>query len=82
MMASDSPARLPLINTAVDGGGVAASKHSRRSLGVIDLLDGSTDTPANDDDQPVKFILLAEFDIDQGATLSMQYPFPTGTNEQ
>lgn len=30
----------------------------------------------------VKHVLLAEFDIDQGATLSLQYPFPTGTDEQ
>jgi hypothetical protein len=26
--------------------------------------------------------LLAEFDIDQGATLAYQYPYPTGTDEQ
>lgn len=28
------------------------------------------------------FVLLAEFDIDQGSTLAHQYPFPTGTDEQ
>lgn len=28
------------------------------------------------------FILLAEFDIDQGSTLAHQYPYPTGTDEQ
>lgn len=33
-------------------------------------------------EEPVKFVLLAEFDIDQGATLTHQYPFPTGTDEQ
>ncbi|EIM21636.1 spindle pole body interacting protein [Wallemia mellicola CBS 633.66] len=29
----------------------------------------------------VAYCLLAEFDIDQGSTLSQQYPFPTGTDE-
>lgn len=33
-------------------------------------------------EQNVQFILLAEFDIDQGSVLSHQYPFPTGTDEQ
>ena len=32
--------------------------------------------------QHVSFILLAEFDIDQGSVLARQYPFPTGTDEQ
>jgi hypothetical protein len=40
---------------------------------------GVTDT---EDEEPVKFVLLAEFDIDAGATLAQQYPFPTGTDEQ
>ncbi len=35
-----------------------------------------------EDEEPVKFVLLAEFDIDAGATLAQQYPFPTGTDEQ
>jgi hypothetical protein len=30
----------------------------------------------------VHFVLLAEFDIDQGSTLAYQYPYPTGTDEQ
>ena len=30
----------------------------------------------------VHFCLLAEFDIDAGATLAYQYPYPTGTDEQ
>jgi len=30
----------------------------------------------------VHFCLLAEFDIDLGATLAHQYPYPTGTDEQ
>lgn len=33
-------------------------------------------------EQNVQFILLAEFDIDQGSVLSHEYPFPTGTDEQ
>lgn len=32
--------------------------------------------------EAVHFILLAEFDIDAGATLAHQYPYPTGTDEQ
>jgi hypothetical protein len=35
-----------------------------------------------DEEDFVKHVLLAEFDIDQGATLSLQYPSPTGTDEQ
>lgn len=45
----------------------------------------TTDFPVDVDlpeEEPVKFILLAEFDIDQGATLTHQYPYPTGTDEQ
>jgi hypothetical protein len=30
----------------------------------------------------IHFVLLAEFDIDAGATLAHQYPYPTGTDEQ
>lgn len=33
-------------------------------------------------DEAVHFCLLAEFDIDAGATLAHQYPYPTGTDEQ
>ncbi|TXT13546.1 hypothetical protein VHUM_00913 [Vanrija humicola] len=34
-----------------------------------------------DKDEDVHFCLLAEFDIDAGATLAHQYPYPTGTDE-
>lgn len=34
------------------------------------------------DAQHVQYILLAEFDIDKGASLNHQYPSETGTNEQ
>ncbi|KAG8846289.1 hypothetical protein FRB96_002041 [Tulasnella sp. 330] len=32
--------------------------------------------------QHVSFVLLAEFDIDQGSVLSHEYPYPTGMDEQ
>ncbi|ORY28496.1 putative cell polarity protein [Naematelia encephala] len=34
-----------------------------------------------DQEDAVHFCLLAEFDIDAGATLAHQYPYPTGTDE-
>jgi uncharacterized 2Fe-2S/4Fe-4S cluster protein (DUF4445 family) len=37
---------------------------------------------AEDKEDAVHFCLLAEFDIDAGATLAHQYPYPTGTDEQ
>ncbi|WRT67755.1 uncharacterized protein IL334_004727 [Kwoniella shivajii] len=33
------------------------------------------------EEEAVHFCLLAEFDIDAGATLAHQYPYPTGTDE-
>ncbi|KAJ2960119.1 hypothetical protein NQZ79_g4476 [Umbelopsis isabellina] len=36
----------------------------------------------SEDAQHVQYILLAEFDIDKGASLTHQYPSDTGTNEQ
>lgn len=42
-------------------------------------LEGTIDAPNED---AVHFCLLAEFDIDAGATLAHQYPYPTGTDEQ
>ena len=36
----------------------------------------------DEEDEAVHFCLLAEFDIDAGATLAHQYPYPTGTDEQ
>ena len=36
----------------------------------------------NEREDAVHFCLLAEFDIDAGATLAYQYPYPTGTDEQ
>lgn len=42
-------------------------------------FEGAADEPNED---AVHFCLLAEFDIDAGATLAHQYPYPTGTDEQ
>ena len=36
---------------------------------------------ADESEEAVHFVLLAEFDIDAGATLAHQYPYPTGTDE-
>ncbi|WVQ65758.1 uncharacterized protein L199_003936 [Kwoniella botswanensis] len=36
---------------------------------------------AGNEEEAVHFCLLAEFDIDAGATLAHQYPYPTGTDE-
>jgi len=38
--------------------------------------------PEDEHQNHVHFVLAAEFNIDKGATLAHQYPFPTGTNEQ
>ncbi len=38
--------------------------------------------PGIEQEDAVHFCLLAEFDIDAGATLAYQYPYPTGTDEQ
>lgn len=40
------------------------------------------DAPEPPKEDNVHLCLLAEFDIDAGATLSHQYPYPTGTDEQ
>ncbi|WWC88583.1 uncharacterized protein L201_003495 [Kwoniella dendrophila CBS 6074] len=44
-------------------------------------LDGNIGNSNNNDEESVHFCLLAEFDIDAGATLAHQYPYPTGTDE-
>lgn len=43
---------------------------------------GDEDDGEEGEDEAVHFCLLAEFDIDAGATLADQYPHPTGTDEQ
>lgn len=45
-------------------------------------LPGSNEAIARSEENGVHFCLLAEFDIDAGATLAHQYPYPTGTDEQ
>lgn len=49
--------------------------------GDLGLDEGEQDE-GGEDDEAVHFCLLAEFDIDTGATLADQYPHPTGTDEQ
>ncbi|KAG7553659.1 hypothetical protein FFLO_02944 [Filobasidium floriforme] len=75
----DGPLRIPKtssnttnsVSTSAGGRGAKIStrlqQHERQDTDVVE--------------EPVKFVLLAEFDIDQGATLTHQYPFPTGTDE-
>lgn len=43
---------------------------------------GDVNAAIGEADEAVHFCLLAEFDIDAGATLADQYPHPTGTDEQ
>lgn len=43
---------------------------------------GDVEEHSDDKEDAVHFCLLAEFDIDAGATLAHQYPYPTGTDEQ
>jgi hypothetical protein len=45
-------------------------------------LEGDEDDSGEFREDAVHFCLLAEFDIDLGATLAHQYPYPTGTDEQ
>ncbi|KAI8869398.1 spindle pole body interacting protein [Ramicandelaber brevisporus] len=48
--------------------------------GAVPTAQPSSSSPA--DDRHVEYILLAEFDIDKGSSLTHQYPQPTGTDEQ
>lgn len=51
---------------------------------ALDKLDFDADLAdvEHGKEDAVHFCLLAEFDIDAGATLAHQYPYPTGTDEQ
>lgn len=71
-MSASAPAAPP----ATDGG----AKHERDFEDELGEVDDDKVTPIKDD--AVHFCLLAEFDIDAGATLAHQYPYPTGTDEQ
>lgn len=51
-------------------------------LRTYDDLDRERDDNNGTEDEAVHFVLLAEFDIDLGSTISQQYPYPTGTDEQ
>jgi hypothetical protein len=59
--------------------GLAAPFDSGLDGGSGGIDDGVED---GEQDEAVHFCLLAEFDIDAGATLADQYPHPTGTDEQ
>lgn len=69
------------------GPGPSSMQHVRNSLTY-----GHSHSPGNglqDEDEEEEeqedmcaFTLLAEFDIDAGATMAYQYPHPTGTDEQ
>lgn len=93
----DPSAQPPAASTAgiaadfasTDADGKLAARLARQSL----KRDEDDDTSPRDvramplfepehEDNEVHFILSAEFDIDQGATLTHQYPFPTGAREQ
>lgn len=51
-------------------------------LGTDATAAGSSTAPGTRaGEDAVHFVLLAEFDIDAGATLAHQYPYPTGTDE-
>lgn len=54
--------------------GTSKAEHDFEADGTVD------DGPPKE--EAVHFCLLAEFDIDAGATLAHQYPYPTGTDEQ
>ncbi len=47
-----------------------------------DEYEPAEDGMEHEQEDAVHFCLLAEFDIDAGATLAYQYPYPTGTDEQ
>lgn len=65
---------VPGASGARGGGGDAGGQISSGSKMVTREDEGM--------DEAVHFCLLAEFDIDAGATLADQYPHPTGTDEQ
>ncbi|WVR06325.1 hypothetical protein IAU60_003356 [Kwoniella sp. DSM 27419] len=50
-------------------------------LGVGPSAEYEAAEEENNQEEAVHFCLLAEFDIDAGATLAYQYPYPTGTDE-
>lgn len=62
----------------------AASPGGRSGVDRADVMDLGDDEEeiGEGEDEAVHFVLLAEFDIDLGSTISQQYPYPTGTDEQ
>lgn len=90
-LASTAPEAAETTTTpdAVDTDEKLAAQLARQSLkrdedgdnGQFDIRAMPLFEPEHEDNE-VHFILSAEFDIDQGATLTHQYPFPTGAREQ
>jgi hypothetical protein len=70
--------------TATGSTSQSQRRNSLPDLERLALLDGTEDEDGGGShgEDSVHFVLLAEFDIDAGATLSHQYPYPTGTDEQ
>ncbi|RSH89393.1 hypothetical protein EHS25_002505 [Saitozyma podzolica] len=69
--------------TATGSTSQSQRRNSLPDLERLALLDGTEDEDGGGShgEDSVHFVLLAEFDIDAGATLSHQYPYPTGTDE-
>ncbi|WVQ71892.1 hypothetical protein IAR50_001434 [Cryptococcus sp. DSM 104548] len=57
-----------------------ASQERKSDLSRDDSIDLDAIAP-EPEEEAVHFCLLAEFDIDAGATLAYQYPYPMGTDE-
>lgn len=68
------------------GGAVSGSLTTPFESGLDDQvgegMEKERGMSSEEEDEAVHFCLLAEFDIDTGATLADQYPHPTGTDEQ
>jgi hypothetical protein len=69
----------PVSSNLGSGGGQGSGRNFESEFAEL-----STEWGGQDDEHQnhVHFVLAAEFNIDKGATLTHQYPFPTGTNEQ
>ncbi|KAL7423106.1 hypothetical protein Q5752_002405 [Cryptotrichosporon argae] len=70
--ASHGPPETPRSGWTARSGELAAELESE--LADLDIVE-------TEEAEAVHYCLLAEFDIDAGATLAHQYPFPTGTDE-
>lgn len=81
MAEEDGAPRIPKTSSNTTNSASTSAGGRRTNISTTHIQQhGGQDTDIVE--EPVKFVLLAEFDIDQGATLTHQYPFPTGTDEQ